>query len=123
MTSKAAGFKTPLQITNMTEANKYSNMSINEKIKHIPIFKVSNKNGINIDLLRDTIVSLEPYNRITGGGDMNLFQIDERYCVTGVGTVVYGVLRRGKMKLTQKLYLGPFNGMYTEVSVNLYIIM
>lgn len=117
LTSKAAGYKIPMLIRDSFGAKQYSTMSISDKVKHIPIFKVSNKTGLGINTLRDTITSLNPYNRNNCEGDGNLFQIDERYNVTGVGTVVYGVLRRGKISVNQKLQLGPFNGVYTEVLV------
>lgn len=119
ITSKAAGYKVPLQITDDKANETYINMNITEKLRHIPIFQVSNKSGINIDPLRNFLVKLQPYNRIFShtDDDINLFQIDEKYSVTGVGTVVYGVLKRGKISTNDKLFLGPFNGQYTEVIV------
>lgn len=117
LSSQAAGRKSPFLIENDTDSDKYIRMNVREKIQHIPIFQVSNKSGHNINLLRDTITSLRPYNRIFADDDINYFQIDERYQVTGVGTVVYGVLRRGKISINDKLFLGPFNGQYVEVLI------
>ena len=119
ITSKAAGYKTPLHITDNKIGEQYVNMSISQKINNIPIFQVSNKTGLNINPLRNFITNLQPYNRILSStdDDINLFQIDEKYSVTGVGTVVYGVLKRGQISVNDKLFLGPFNGQYTEVLV------
>lgn len=117
LTSKAAGHKIPLPITDSSVADTYIHMKMRNKLRHVPIFQVSNKSGHNIGLLRNSILGLEPYNRAIVDDDINLFQIDERYQVTGVGTVLYGVLRRGKISVNDKLFLGPFNGQYTEVLV------
>ena len=115
--SKAAGYKKPLMITDESVSNKYIKMTMKEKVNHIPIFKVSNKTGHNIEPLRNFALQLKPYNRDTIDDSINLFQIQEKYHVTGVGTVVYGVLKRGRIDTGQKLFLGPFNGSYTEVLV------
>lgn len=83
-----------------------------------PIFCVSSVKGTNIDLLLRFLSHLRPrcFDLQTGvlrqdqsgvAGASNEFDIDEVFQVAGVGVVVSGMVRAGKLELNQKMMLGP----------------
>lgn len=84
----------------------------------IPIIKISNTKGTNIDLLKCFIHRLPPMiNYKNKKKEGPLFTIEETFFVDGVGCVVSGVLKEGIIKLGDKLTIGPFGGHFKHVLV------
>ena len=96
---------------------EYGKLTMSNKLKKCPIIEVSNKLGTRIDLLRLFLSNLLPYDRGVYDDTINLFQIEEKYMITGVGIVVYGVCKKGEMKVNNKMFFGPFNGSFIEATV------
>ena len=74
----------------------------------VPVIEISNVSGHNIDLLKRFLNLLPQRKNFKVYEDNPVeFSIDEKYNVTGVGTVVAGVLHRGTIKLNDSLLVGP----------------
>ncbi|NON61227.1 GTPBP1 family GTP-binding protein [Acidianus sp. RZ1] len=83
----------------------------------VPIFKISNVSGMNVDLLTRFLYLLPPRKSYGRSGEP-LVYIDEVYNVTGTGPVVLGSVIRGVMKENDIVYLGPLNdGNFIQVRV------
>ena len=117
LNSKAAGKKEPMFIENEKDMFDYGKLNMTNKLKKCPILEVSNKLGTRIDLLRHFLSNLSPYDRGIYDDTINLFQIEEKYLVTGVGIVVYGVCKKGTMRVNNKMYFGPFSGNFIEATI------
>jgi elongation factor 1-alpha len=83
----------------------------------VPVVKVSPVTGVGLDLLDRLFLKLKiPSN----GKELKkpfMMYIDKIYTVLGVGTVVSGTIRQGKVKKGDKLRLGPTNtGEFIETS-------
>ena len=88
--------------------------------KYIPIITVSNKNGDNINIVRKFILSLEPrfkWEKLYGS---SIFYIEDDFTPPGIGLILYGILNGEKLKVGDKVLLGPFNKEY--ISVNIWSI-
>jgi elongation factor 1-alpha len=93
---------------------------INVNSKYVPIITVSNKNGDNIDIARKFILSLEPrvkWEKIVG---CSIFYIEENFTPPGMGLILYGILNGKKLKVGDKVLIGPHNKEY--ISVNIWSI-
>ncbi len=111
-------------LTYMNEENVNSLVHIR---KHIPVFSVSNKSGLNIDLLKKFINNVynffEIHNKLTLFNtteqlkDTNIFSVDRSYLVNGVGTVLSGKVCNGSFKKNDNVYIGPFHGMWYPVLI------
>ena len=92
-----------------------------DKIKtsnNIPIFKVSNTTGENIDLLRNFIYSLKSskyWNSLKN--EKKLIVIEDNFNVPGIGIVISGVVNSGIINVGDKLKLGPFRGSYVDILI------
>ena len=117
LSSKAAGKKQPIWIKDDKDMFDYGKLTMTNKLKKCPIIEISNKLGTRIDLLRNFLSNLSPYDRGIYDDTINLFQIEEKYMITGVGIVVYGVCKKGDIKLNNKMFFGPFNGNFIEASI------
>jgi len=84
----------------------------------VPFFYVSNVTGEGIPILRNF---LNLYSKRPKNSEQNLnkveLHIDQTFQVTGVGTVVGGQLVQGKIRLGDKLIVGPNNNVYSTVQV------
>lgn len=82
-----------------------------------PIFQLSSVTGKNINLLKmflNLLVSRTP----KADDEAACFVIDDIHQVPGVGTVVSGLISKGKIKVNDQLYLGPDSlGHYQQVSI------
>ena len=83
----------------------------------VPVVKVSPVTGVGLDLMDRLFLKLKiPSN----GKELKkpfMMYIDKIYTVLGVGTVVSGTIRQGKVKKGDKLRLGPTNtGEFIETS-------
>ena len=74
----------------------------------VPIIEISNVSGHNIELLK-RFLNLLPQrkNYKIYEKEPVEFAIDEKYHITGIGTVVAGILHRGIIKLNDTLLIGP----------------
>jgi GTPase len=100
-----------------TETDHYlTNMLGNEDV--IPIISLSNKDGTNIENMHRILYSIPPRDKwahVTTSG--SIFYIDSVFMVQGIGIVVSGTNKGIPIKLKQKVYLGPFNGQFKEITV------
>lgn len=82
-----------------------------------PIFQISNVSGLNLNLLKmflNLLMSRTP----KADNEPACFVIDDIHQVPGVGTVVSGLISKGKVKNNDVLYLGPDSlGNYQQVSI------
>ncbi len=111
-------------LTYMNEENIDSLVHIR---KHVPVFTVSNKSGLNIDLLKKYINNVykffETHNKLTLFNtteqlkDTNIFSVDRNYQVNGVGTVLSGRVCNGVFKKNDNVFIGPFHGMWYPVTI------
>jgi GTPase len=83
----------------------------------IPIMYISNVSGEGLDYLRNflnlyqkKIVKQENENKVE-------FHVDQTFIVTGVGLVIGGQLLIGKIRVGDKLILGPNNNNYATIQV------
>lgn len=95
----------------------------------IPIILVSNKTGHNINFVKELITSikskayLERKNIIVTNPDAStvgyptIMYVDSTFSVTGIGIVLSGTVKFGSLSLGQKVYLGPINNTYINVTV------
>lgn len=84
----------------------------------VPVIKVSPVTGWGLELLDELFYHLKVPSE--DGDDKKPFMmyIDKIYSVLGVGTVVSGTVRQGKVKKGDKLLLGPNStGRFTSISV------
>ncbi len=83
----------------------------------VPVVKVSPVTGVGLNLLDRLFLKLKiPNNGIELKKPFMMY-IDKIYTVLGVGTVVSGTIRQGRIKKGDKLRLGPTNtGEFIETS-------
>lgn len=101
--------KIPYSVKNLDNLDKLYSKNI------VPIFYVSSVTGKNIDLLKKYFFNIPVKNPINT--NQVEYHIDSVFNVKGVGTVVGGQLITGKIKLNDKLLLGPVNDKYELVIV------
>jgi len=99
-----------------------------------PIFQISNKSGLNLDLLRSFVTNLpirkqyvnlvQPKVSDGSNDDSNkvseqrqIFRVESRYIVKGVGLVVSGKVNLGPIKRSDVLFIGPIFGQWVRISV------
>lgn len=86
--------------------------------KNIHLYKLSNVTGEGLSFFRHRLFSVK--NRVNwekNRGQDTIFWIDNVYHVKGIGTVISGTVKRGEIKINDKLLLGPKNGEFHEVTV------
>jgi len=84
----------------------------------IKLFQISNVTGHGLDSFRESLFSLE--NRVNWEKNREqdtIMWIDNVYYVKGIGIVLSGTIKRGEIKINDKLLLGPNNGEFQEVTV------
>ena len=83
----------------------------------VPVIKVSPVTGVGLELLDELFYQL----KVPSDGECKkpfMMYIDRIYSVLGVGTVVSGTVRQGKIKKGDKLLLGPTSsGKFIPISV------
>jgi elongation factor 1-alpha len=104
----------PLMIKSLRDAD-FVSKNINKHI--VPVLRVSPVSGEGLELLDRLFLKLKvPSN----GDDLKkpfMMYIDKIYSVIGVGTVVSGTIRQGKVKTGDKLLIGPTGtGKFIETS-------
>ena len=90
---------------------------INENI--VPYLEISNTTGKNIDILKKFLNLLPQRNHLKKFENEPVeFTVDEKYNITGIGTVVSGVMLRGRVKIGDQLLIGPDkSGLYKNTQV------
>ena len=95
----------------------------------IPIIMISNKTGHNINFVKELITSikskayLERKNIIVANPDAatlnypTIMYVDSTFSVTGIGIVLSGTVKFGSLSLGQKVFLGPINNTYINVTI------
>lgn len=104
----------PVKINNIQDILTCAKQINTESI--VPIFNVSNVTGEGLDHIRQflNVLKKEPVKVIDN--NVKLF-IDYIWNVSGIGTVIGGNLVSGKIKVGDKLFLGPNNNEYESVVV------
>jgi GTPase len=84
----------------------------------VPIFHVSNVSGEGIENLRTflNLYTKRPNNIDTTVNKVEL-HVDQTFQVSGVGTVIGGQLVQGRIKVGDKLLIGPNNNSYSYIQV------
>ena len=100
--------------------------------KIIPVIFVSNKTGYNINYVRSLITNAKPRYDILNKQESiienvldrfprlkkpSVMYIDNVYSVPGIGIVVYGIVKYSSIKLGQKMWIGPVNKSYIQVTI------
>ena len=114
MKGKQAGNKKVVIVTDKVDRDLIHDF---KKNKICPLFLISNKSGKNIDKLSEFIFSLTSNYSWISKGDEKLFMIEDNYNVKGIGLVVTGTVKRGVIKINDKLSIGPIDGKYSEIIV------
>jgi GTPase len=85
----------------------------------VPIFKVSNVSGLNINLLSKFLNLLPNNSQLFKNKNKHVeFNIDRLYQITGTGSVLSGLLKSGTVKIGDILHMGPDrNGNFKECKV------
>jgi elongation factor 1-alpha len=109
-----------------TQAND-KNLKFRDNFRRVPIVKISNKTGLNIDELRNVLCQirsrtyLEAKNIIpkvlNSHASAGIFYIDTIFNVRGVGLVLSGTNKYAQINVGQKLYLGPVGGEYVTITI------
>jgi GTPase len=77
----------------------------------IPVITVSNKNGYNINNLHRIIYNIPQRDKfINMPPNGTVVYLDANFIVSGIGTVVSGMIKEGIIKPKQKMFMGPYNG-------------
>jgi len=82
----------------------------------VPIFQLSNVSMEGIDNLH-YFLNIMPKKQVSIQSDLVEYHLDTSWTVTGVGTVVGGNLVSGKIGVGDKLWFGPINNKYIQVTV------
>jgi GTPase len=106
----------PYKISNKDDVILCSKNIHSESI--VPLFYVSNTTGQGIGLLKQflNLSSKNPKNADPVSNEVEM-HIDTTFSVPGVGTVVGGQLISGKIKVGDKLLMGPTGDKYTSIQV------
>ena len=112
-------YKPNYELVEMCSDNLYSLQNFNPKVDNkIPMFKISNTNALNLDILKKFLYSLNIYNPwLQLQQRPAYFTIEDVYMVNGVGLVVTGTQTAGIIKKGDKIMLGPIGGNFVECLV------
>lgn len=106
---------------NTKEGNKETEFYINNFNGNpdiIPVISVSNKNGVNIDNMHKILFNLPNQKKWEDNKtDGTIVYLDNNYMVPGVGMVLSGTIKGKSINVKQKMYLGPFNGTFKQVTI------
>lgn len=106
----------PYKISNKDDVIMCSKNIHSESVT--PLFYISNTTGQGIGLLKQflNLSSKNPKNAKPVSNEVEM-HIDTTFSVPGVGTVVGGQLLSGKIKVGDKLLMGPTENKYTSIQV------
>lgn len=89
-------------------------------VKNIPIISISSVSGIGIDLINNILQLIPIYNNyhtLKNDTEQTDFIIESTYMVKGIGLVVSGVVKIGKINKNDVLKIGPFNNEFYNVQI------
>lgn len=82
-----------------------------------PIFYISNVTGEGIDNIRSFLNLFQKKTRQDESKNHIEYHVEQTFQVPGVGTVIGGQLIKGKIRIGDKLVVGPTNNMYKTIQV------
>ena len=125
---KSSGSRKPFIINNENDLIKYKKYRTDfenglfkniklQSIRHIiPIFTVSSKTGYNVNLLKNYFSELN--NQINYDNEKPAdFIVEHCYNLKGIGTVVSGIMKDGRINTGDLLLMGSFHRKFYEVKV------
>lgn len=84
----------------------------------IPVISISNKDGTNINNLHKILFNLPSQKKWKKDIINNsIVYLDTNYTVPGIGLVISGTVKGKIIKTKQKMFLGPFNGKFKEITI------
>ena len=109
---------------NDEETNNYLNEFL-ENNDVVPIISISNKVGTNITNLHRILSQIKMKNKWSDSEEDNICKanngsivyIDSNFLVPGIGLVVSGSVKGKTIKVKDKMYLGPKNGVFYQVVI------
>ena len=107
--------KNPIIIKENDIINNIDNIN---DTSNVLIFSISNKTGLNFNLVRDysNLLISNYENKTVNENFSKLFIVDTKYNVPGVGIVVAGKMFSGIINKNDVLYIGPFNGEWHKIT-------
>lgn len=114
MGSKAAGEKKCIIIKENDSLHQINNF-VNDNI--CPIFLTSNTKGTNLNNLKKFIYNLDSYHKYEKKSLEPIFTIDDKFKVVGVGIVLSGKMKKGFIRVGDRLKIGPFCGEFKNITV------
>lgn len=88
-----------------------------DDVKQVPLLKISNVSGKNVENLKK-FLNLLPKRTFYHPDNPVEFLIDRIYQITGCGTVLSGLLKSGRVKIGDILFMGPDkSGNYIEIKI------
>jgi elongation factor 1-alpha len=76
------------------------------------------KNGYNINNLHRIIYNIPQRNKFMNQpNNGTIVYIDGKFSVQGIGLVITGVIKDGIIKVKQKMYMGPYDGLFVPVII------
>jgi small GTP-binding protein len=110
-------YKCTKEIVELNDTNKSDYYDLNS-MKSFPILKVSNTSGLNINLLKDYLGNVKNYRNYEELKTQNtIVLVEDIFFVNGVGIVISGTVNSGTVKKSDKYMIGPFNGIFREVTI------
>ena len=100
----------------MTELKEFMKLE-NPLDTFIPVIPISNKTGLNIENLKNYLLSLNPQKHWNTEIEGTIVYIDATYIVKGIGLIISGTVRGNPIKVNQKLWLGPIKNTYIPFKV------
>lgn len=84
----------------------------------VPVFKISNVTGLNLDIFKNYIFTLPPLSNIGSKDDVETkFVIDARFRLPGIGLILTGICHQGTFYNNKKYFLGPFGSSFKQVYI------
>lgn len=94
------------------ESNVFKSYSTGDEAytkKFVPLIKISNKTGFNIDYLKNYLFRLERVYKFDTNNVNKKFIINNTYNLTGIGLVLSGICYQGSIKKGDTLTLARYN--------------
>lgn len=105
-------------IDHNTKIIKNKNDVINITNSFVPIIAISNITGENIDLIKLLLKNINVMEcQITDNKHTTEFMINDIIFIPDVGSVVTGILNEGRVKVGNKLLIGPINKTFYNTEI------
>ena len=89
-----------------------------KKSNDVLLFKLSNVTGVGLYNFRNYLCNLDTNtNWIDRINDNSVYWIDDVFIVKGIGIVISGTLKTGKIRINDNISIGPINGIFNDVIV------